>query len=58
VAAEDDAGTSARRIAIRLDRSDDPIEGIVVGDGDEERSFLGWTGLLAALELAFRTHGR
>jgi hypothetical protein len=42
-------------VTIDLDRNDDPILGTVRVDSQPDRPFVGWIGLLGALEEALET---
>jgi hypothetical protein len=45
-----DDGTTRKRVTIELQRLEDPIAGTIQSGAGPPESFLGWTGLLAALQ--------
>jgi hypothetical protein len=44
-----------RRVTVELERHEQPISGRVLAELGPERTFVGWIGLLAALEAALGT---
>jgi hypothetical protein len=46
------------RVIVDLERHENPISGTVRGESEADRPFVGWVGLLAALEAALGTDGQ
>lgn len=57
-AADDGAGPLAARVIIEMHRLEDPIAGTLHAGSDSPQPFLGWTGLLAALQGALNSADR
>jgi hypothetical protein len=47
-----------RRVIVELERAENPISGTVQIESERDRPFVGWIGLLAALEAALGTGGQ
>jgi hypothetical protein len=50
--------TVVTRVIVELERRENPISGTVRSQAEGNRPFVGWLGLLAALEAALGTNGQ
>jgi hypothetical protein len=50
--------TVVMRVIVELERRENPISGWVRSESEVDRPFVGWMGLLSALEAALGTDGQ
>jgi hypothetical protein len=50
--------TIVLQVIVELERRENPISGTVRSEAEVDRPFVGWMGLLAALEAALGTNGQ